>query len=226
MKKLLLLSIIFIFSVWNSLFAQDVIETRSGASGRSISITIEDGNAWYSYYDGVRQLPQIAVWLEDVRGNYLETLYVTGFFGQQRIGNFSIPNIVFGRGTLPLWIGRQYTKTGAYPTRNNPLPDSVTAATPRARFILNTRVPANIDEGYIYIEVDSRGDSNPSYPDLTYGQPSIVYRALVDFKQTGKTFDFTIIGSTLKDDEGHYIRTLKGITSSKNIIRNASVLVR
>lgn len=210
----------------STLFAQDIIETHSDIGGRAITITIEDGNAWYSHYEGMRQLPQIAIWLEDMSGNFIETLYVTAFFGQQRIGNFSIPNIVFGRGTLPFWIGRQYTKTATYPTRESPLPDSVTSATPRARFVLNTKIPVDIESGYIFIEVDSRGDSNPSYPDLLYGQPSIIYMATVDFRQNGKIFNFDIVGSTLKDDEGHYIRSLKGVTSGKNIIRTATVLVK
>ncbi len=226
MKKLLLISIIFIVSISNTLLAQDIIETLTDTTGRPISITIEDGNAWYSYYEGIRQLPQIAVWLEDKSGKFLETLYITAFFGRQRTGNYTFENVVFGRGTLPFWIGRQYTKTSSYPTRNNPIPDSITMPTPRAKFILNTKVPYRIEEAYIYIEVDSRGDSNPSYPDLSYGQPSIIYRALVDFKQQNKVFNFTIVGSTLKDDEGHYIKTLKGVTSAKNIIRSASVLVQ
>lgn len=228
MKKLLLISIIFICFIHNILFTQEVIETLSGTEtdGKAISISIEDGNAWSSYYEGIKQLPQIAIWLEDDSGKFIETLYVTAFFGQQKIGNFNIPNIVFGRGTLPLWIGRQYTGTGSYPTRNKPIPDSITKATPKARFTLNTRVPSNIKSGQIYIEVDLRGDSNSSYPDAVYGQPSIVYRADVDFSKTGRTFEFERVGSTLKDDEGHYLKGLEGITTAKNIIRNATVLVK
>ncbi len=226
MKKLLLFFIIFI-SFSQVILTQTIVETKISQSGTSVSINVVDGNAWLQNYRDIKKRPQIVVWVEDVRHDFIETLFITKYHGQQEvISSSDILDIVYRKGTLPLWLGKQYTKTGTYPTKYNHMPDAVTSATPNGELIINTKVDKNIKEGYIYIEVNNMGDYNSRHTDFLYGQPSIVYRALVDFKKKNKTYDFEIIGSTSRNAEGVYFEHLNGVTSAKNIIRSATITVK
>ncbi len=167
-----------------------------GVVNKKISIELDAGkNYRHAYnYAGLKiyLIPQIAVWIEDEKGNYIDTVYVTYRSAKSRWrGGFNLRR----PSALPVWShkrGIKY-KDGMYmPTTNDPLPDAMTGATPPGSFKKEWIVP----EGFkftkivIRVEVNNSFDYNenyrkdlpndsPFYNDVN-GQPSIVYEGKID----------------------------------------------
>ena len=86
------------------------------------------GENWY----------QLALWLEDENGKYVDTLYVTSSVGREGLGNGYMK--IFGitireaPGSLPVWAHSRNVTYGDsyYPTKKQPLPDAMTSATIKA----------------------------------------------------------------------------------------------
>ena len=58
------------------------------------------------------------------------------------------------------------------PTRDNPLVDTVTGATPIGCFILNTKIEEGLDEYVLFFEVNKSFDYNEFYSDdKKHGEP-------------------------------------------------------
>ncbi len=74
----------------------------------------------------------LAFWIEDTSGTYIHTVYVNRDVAQLHVGAVR-PSI------LPVWAHRRVDEWGiGYPTRDVPLPDAVTSATPDSgNFIWN-----------------------------------------------------------------------------------------
>jgi len=123
--------------------------------------------------------PQIAVWTEDLKGNYIETLYVTKatakgiFAGGRTKDNFKsldkesadIDDGYRRVNALPIWShkrGKVYEDGNYAPTFENPLPDAISGATPLAHFNLNTSV--DYSETFITkFEINVAFDDNEYY---------------------------------------------------------------
>lgn len=159
--------------------------------------------------------PQIAIWTEDLEGNYLETLFVTNatakglFFGGRTKDNFKVfdtknaANNDYRRvNALPVWShtrGEIYSDGMVVPTREDPLPEAISGATPPQSFMLKT----SIDEKtsfVIKLEINVAFDDNEFYSEFDYpedevfhngtgqlGQPSLVYAVEIDLKN-GKNY--------------------------------------
>lgn len=138
------------------------------------------GKNWY----------QLALWLEDESGNYVDTLYVTSSVGREGLGNgyMKILGITFREapGSLPVWAHKRDVTYGDsyYPTKKEPLPDSMTSATIKAdefmkSFSLSGDVVQMLGEQawHCLLEINVSRD----------GVPSMVFRATVDPEESGKT---------------------------------------
>ncbi len=137
------------------------------------------GENWY----------QLALWLEDENGNYVDTLYVTSSVGLEGLGNGYMK--IFGitireaPGSLPVWAHSRNVTYGDsyYPTKKQPLPDAMTSATIKASefmksFNLSNDVVRMPEEQtwHCLLEINvSRDDT-----------PSMVYRATVTPDGPGK----------------------------------------
>lgn len=221
MKKIFIL----FFILASFVFAQTQITTKPNAEGKNITIVVENGATWNQNTKYGPVIPQIAVWVEDTHGNFMETLYVTRAFGQQKMRGLSATfSGVFRRVSLPYWLGRNYTKTKKYPTQFSPLPDTLTSATPQGSFSLNTVVETKIDKCYVFVEVNNSSDINETYRDALDGQPSLIYKGLVQLNKKG-SYKLTLAGQSEINFDGVMKEDISKITTARNIITTIIVNV-
>ncbi len=246
MKKIGLLAIMVLLLCLASACAQDTndnitITTRAETTGTDIILSFEKGEH-YAQPTKVFGLipmdltPQIAVWIEDPDGHYVDTLYVTEKAGTQ---GWMISKKIRRPESLPCWSHRRgvvYPDGLFMPTRENPLTDAVTAASPAGDFRLMTRVPKEISRFVIMAEVNNPGDYNEAYPKTAdegsanysrggvSGQPSIVYAATVDLSSGPGTWELTPVGHGSPDGtDGSINPDLTGLTTAKDIVRRITV---
>lgn len=131
--------------------------------------------------------PQVAIWLEDGSGRYLETIYVTRCSAK---GNWHGLTKVRRPEALPVWSHRRGVRAadGLFmPDAVNPLPDSVSGATPVATYTRSRHLSLKPGRYVVWLEVNNSFDFNGFYAKglarsapgycAENGQPSLVYRA-------------------------------------------------
>lgn len=159
--------------------------------------------------------PQIAIWTEDTLGNYLQTLYVTKatakgiFSGGRTKDNFKLldgehnsSSDAYRRvNALPIWShkrGVRYADGQYVPSYNNPLPDAITGATPLDNFRLKTSVN-HLQAFVVKLEINVAFDDNEYFSEFDFpddetfhngtgqlGQPSLVFKTILDPSSTEK----------------------------------------
>ncbi len=224
-----------------------VITTRADVAGREITLTFEKG-ANYSHPLEINRLmtvettPQIAVWIANTDGTYIDTLFVTKKGGTQGwVGPVGLPADKIRRPeALPYWShkrGVRYFDGYYMPTRDNPLPDAITAASPAGNFRLRTRVSDKITRFVIKAEVNNSADFNDAFPKnatrgnpnysggrLGSGQPSIIYAATVDLSSGPITVELVPVGHGSPDGrDGDLNPDLSTLTTAKDIVRRITV---
>jgi hypothetical protein len=163
--------------------------------------------------------PTFAIWLEDEKGNLLETLFVTrsiatGIFKYADAGDGTWSEESgesIRPAALPYWAHKRNVisrDTLYVPTPENPVPDAVTGATPAGSFTLNTKADLSKRESFVILmEINQTWDwdnywTNNKYPDdkdyKSSAQPSVIYAAKIDLSGTDETFELNPIG------HGHY----------------------
>lgn len=237
-----MLAAIFACLVHTGAAGSETIVTRTGEPGVKAAISIEPGSGWLHTMRiaGILPLknsPQIAVWAEDGGGNYLETLYVTHRTAVQdwRTSNEKVRRPE----SLPFWAHRRGVKEsdGLYlPTKKHPLPDAVTAPTPRGAFTLSTVLPRSVGPVTVYVEVNHSFDHNDRFPKSAKpggpgwsgvsGQPAAVYSAIVDPAAKGRTVEFKLVGHSSPDgSNGSLAADVSPLTTAKTIISRITVMV-
>lgn len=145
--------------------------------------------------------PSFAIWLEDLEGNFLQTLFTTRYvatgiygYGELESGKWKPePGRAVHPATLPYWSHKRGQLTGKIPdlpSPENPVPDAVSGATPSADFILHTQADKILPRRFrILLEINQAWDSNRYWTNnkfpgdgdyLTSLQPALVYAATVD----------------------------------------------
>ena len=167
--------------------------------------------------------PQVAIWVEDTSGNYLETLYVTKatakgiFLGGRTKDNYKELDTnteneddSYRRvNALPVWSHKRgviYSDGLYVPTFDDPIPDGITGATPLSNFKVNTSVDYS-QPIVIKLEINVAFDDNEYYSEYDFaddevfhngtgqlGQPSLIYSAIVD----------------TTDQKSHYVMDIEG----------------
>jgi hypothetical protein len=182
----------------------EILSTQPFEKGTPISIEFVRGGEYYH--------PLVVFWIEDVDGNYVETIYAarsiaTGTFryGVAKGGEWQ-PGERRRSAALPFWGHRRGIKApdGLFlPTPENPLPDAITGATPRANFEIKSSVKPELTKFYVYMEINQTWDwnhhwHNNLFPDdeeyKTSCQPSLVYRTLVDLQTNDQEFELQPVG--------------------------------
>src|SRR5262249_53591849 len=136
---------------------------------------------------GFRPTPQIAVWIEDEGGNYIDTVYVT--HDEATDGYQDGDGKTSGRpAALPVWRPKLPPAQCGSVDRARP-PDTVTGASPQDNVYLVATSHTALERFAVLLEVNNsndyneyyRRDSFPDDPGYAHGgnpaQPSIVYRA-------------------------------------------------
>lgn len=127
---------------------------------------------------------------------------------------------------------------GYMPSKKMPLPDSVTAATPRPlqETIITSGVNADNESLYLYVEVNHSNDWNQYYrqeaePEAgnsshDNGQPSVIYRTEIDFSKTG-TYELTPIGTgDVNGRDGIIDNDMSKLTSALQIVNTIKVKIQ
>ena len=190
--------------------------------------------------------PSIAIWIEDLEGNYIETLYVTQYFAKGVFGHGEIeqgkwknePGNVRRPATLPYWSHKRNIKAadGLYaPSPETAVPDVLTGATPKAGFTLKTGSKATDNMFRILVEVNQPWDSNDfwtndKFPDdfnyKTSLQPALVYAVTVSPNDTGNPHYLNPIGhSHYSGKTGELFTDISTITTAREIFSKIVVKV-
>ncbi len=191
--------------------------------------------------------PQIAVWLEDTAGSYLETLFVTHstakgvFYGGRTSENFrSYDGKLAGEAVrrvdaLPVWShkrGVQYEDGYYSPPPTQPLPDGMSGATPQGNFLLRLQAAEPLPASFrVLLEVNVAFDENEYFSaydfprDTVYhggtgqlGQPSLVYEVQVSAQAVQKYSLMVLKGHGHHSGQtGEVFSELGGITTAREI---------
>ena len=177
----------------------ELLEMNTG-NGTDLTIDLVRGEHYWH--------PQMAVWTEDLEGNFLETVFISKataqglFFGGRSKENFkTFDENKDAEGdyrrvdALPVWSHKrnvQYADGGYTPPSNDPMPDAITGATLSENFILKTsaetdstfvlRVEINVafDDNEYYSEYDFPDDEEYHAGTGQLGQPSIIFESEIN----------------------------------------------
>ena len=196
----------------------------------------------------VSNAPQMAAWCETTDGEFLTTLFVTDRIATQSWRGAPAdpaPTESIRRPeSLPVWSHRRgeiYADGLPVPTRENPMPDAVTTATPKADFRMATLLPRGHETLVVYFEVNHSADFNESFTaeaeetDENYsggewgsGQPALVYRTEVNMPdiRAGKPVALELVGYASADgSNGEITENLEPITTAERIVESVHLMV-
>jgi len=190
--------------------------------------------------------PLMAIWIEDLEGNYIQTLYVAqsiakGYFayGDKSTGRW-LAGEISRPAALPYWAHKRNIKNdiGNYmPKTGYEVPDAYTGATPKANFTLNTKTDQTLKGKFrILMEINQTWDwnkywTNSMFPDepeyKTSSQPALVYAAEIDTEFATKEFQLNVIGrSHYAGADGKLYNDLETITTAMKIVEQVKVILR
>lgn len=197
--------------------------------------------------------PQMAVWIEDGEGRYVETLFVSTatakgiFYGGRSKDNFkefdakeSSESDDYRRvDALPIWSHKRNVRyeDGMYaPTQDKPLPDGMTGATAIGSFVMNSST-ASLDQFSVKLEINVAFDDNEYYSEFDFadddvfhagtgqlGQPSIVFSADVDMHDGQEYYLMYLIGHGHHSGQnGEIIEDLSTLTTALEIVERIMI---
>ena len=191
--------------------------------------------------------PTFALWIEDIDGNYLKTIFVTrsfatGIYGHGDAGDGkwkTVPGESIRIAALPYWAHKRniISRDTLYiPTPENPVPDALTGATPQNDFVIVTNYDKKLPQKFVVLfEINQAFDynefwtnlflnQNPNY--LTSGQPSIIYAVTVDMDSELKDFYLNPIGhGSASGANGLLYTDLSTISSATLITGQAKISI-
>lgn len=231
-----------ICAVLLALFTSCEKENLNYFSG-DMEIRIESGENWlhdYPLFLGLskKNPPQFAIWAEDTDGNYLTTIYATYKIATEgwksNKGNRR-------KEALPYWCysrGVVYDDGLMLPTKEKPLEDGITGATPKSDKTVQLRLSGHSGPVVIKAEFNHSLDFNDVYPkdaqngDSCYsggkegsGQPAVIYSVTV-YPDT-EYAELELIGHSSPDgSNGKVYRDISGLTSALGIVKRITVTVK
>lgn len=243
MKRIIIFTIVSI-----SLFAcrpqkrsEEIISFQTNASGKGQAIELEMKKGKnYSH-------PLLAIWVENEKGEYIQTLYVSQSiakgmygFGDKSSGQWK-PGPVRRPAALPYWAKKRNVmeSDGLFiPTVNTPMADAYTGPTPQKSFRLFSKFDEAIHQPFrILFEINQAFDFNPFWTNNLYpqddnyktsGQPALVFCSdLIDPTQINDSYTFTLLGhSDPKGNSSQLNTDVSTITSALNIVHKIELKIK
>ncbi len=220
--------------------ATHVLSTRYNVQGRPLTVEVKAGASYAGLGPEVfgiklTTVPQMAIWIEDVNGQYLETLYVTKKGATGSYINELFSNEVIRRPeALPHWSYQRGVTTSdglMVPSSDEPLADALTGATPLHSYELNTRVVSDASKIVVKLEVNRSFDYNETYSPTAFpedpiysgsghtAQPSLIYAGQVDLSGEERFTILTLVGRGHHSGaHGEIITDLSGVTTAKQLL--------
>ncbi|MEH6606158.1 MAG: hypothetical protein V7711_11275 [Pseudomonadales bacterium] len=224
------------------------ISTRENALGIAIQIDLRAGEHYESepqpLFLGLTysSTPQVAFWIEDMEGNYIDTLYVTKKTtnaGFRLTSDIFSDEVVRRPEALPYWAhkrAKKYDGGELLPGRDNTDLDGVTAATPSGHYDIASFVPILGDEFNILMEINRSYDFNDYYHPQRYpddavysgsgasGQPSVVYEARVNLANKNISYLMTPVGhGHYSGQDGKLYTDMQGIDTALQLVQRVVV---
>jgi hypothetical protein len=184
--------------------------------------------------------PTFALWLEDMQGNYLKTLYITqsyasGVFGNQKVGDSiwkPLPGPSYQPAALPYWTHKKglIKDQTLVPNPEDPFVDAYTGATPENNFEIIINEDKNENFKLIF-EVNQAWDfnrywTNNKFPESeaykNSAQPSLVYEAALDPK-SGKLHMQAIGHGDPKGESGQLFSDITTLSTAKEIFESIKI---
>lgn len=202
----------------------------------------------FEFYKGEEHNhPSFAFWIEDLEGNYIETLFVTQFVATSKFGYGELESgkwknevgIVRRPATLPYWAHKRNIKSddGLYiPSPETAIPDAISGATPVGNFSLETGSKIISGKFRILMEINQPWDSNVYWTNNKFPndndyfaslQPALVYAVTIDLNAIGKEYFLNPIGhSHPSGKNGKLFTDLTTLTSAKEIAEKIKVTLK
>lgn len=210
-----------------------------------IKIVLDEGDEWlhdFPLFAGIKikNPPQIAVWIEDMDGKYVTTIYVTHKIATE---SWRANDGNRRKEALPAWCfarGVQYADGLYLPTKDEQLVDGISGATPHGSFDVKIRPVGELRQFVVKIELNHSTDWNDAYPEgamegaANYsggkkgsGQPAVVYSAAVDLDSDRKQYTANLIGHSSPDgSNGEISSDLSALTSALNIVKKITINIQ
>lgn len=215
-----------------------ILETNISGQGPAFEIEFHQGPEFY--------YPLFAIWIEDMNGKYIQTLYVAQSIAR---GVFVYGQVKDNRwqkeskrrpAALPYW-GHKYgfkAEDGFYlPTPENPVVDAYTGATPTSEFILKSKSDKELPKQFrILLEINQSWDwneywTNNKYPDdkeyKTSSQPALVFAVDIDLSTNQNEYVMKPIGhSHYSGKTGELFTDLSTLTTALEIVDKVIVKIK
>lgn len=210
-----------------------------------LQVKIGQGANWlhdFPLFLGIKRknAPQVAVWIENVSGRYLSTVYATDKIATQ---SWMASGGNRRKEALPAWCharGVQYEDGLYLPTKKRPLADGISGATPRGSFDVKLSSKGAPRQFVVKVEVNHSTDFNEFYPkdakegepgwsggDMGSGQPALVYAARIDLDSGIKEYEAKLIGHSSPDGtDGTVDPDVSTLTSALDIVERITVTIR
>ena len=178
-------------------------------TGTRAEVVEPEQHGFVFYIELTKGMCQLAVWVEDEKGTFVDTVYVTRKIAKKGLGNRKggIDDKMGGSrlSALPVWAHRRGVDYGGgnfYPEKEPPkdkaLPDAVTSATPGSGEFKWTWNPEKVlapGRYHFYIEVNKSFDDNDAHDYSWYrGQPSVIWQGTLVVGDALSTAKAKIIG--------------------------------
>jgi hypothetical protein len=238
--KLFMFLGITVIGIFNSC-NKELIEYEQG----DIKLYVEKGDEWlhnFPLFAGIKMKnpPQLAVWIEDMNGNYVSTIYVTH---KAATDSWKMNGGNRRQEALPVWSharGIKYSDGLYMPTKDEPLVDGTSGATPRESFDVKMRPVGDLKQFTVKIEVNHSTDWNEYYPENAEegspnysggkegsGQPAVVYAAAIDLDSGIKQYKASLIGHGSPDGTNGEIYTdMSTLTSALKIVEEITINIQ
>lgn len=170
--------------------------------------------------------PQVAIWIEDTAGNYIETLLVTTstarglFYTGRSADNFKETEgtkVEAGAPTrrvdaLPYWSHKRnhrYSDGGYSPPADEPLPDGITGATPKENFYFKKAKSGinDLTSFRVMVEVNVAFDENEFYSEYDFVDDSLYHGGTGLLGQPSLIYGANV---SKRDGRRYYVLSLLG----------------
>lgn len=220
---------------------KELVEYKKG----DVKVSIEQGTQWlhdFPLFLGINKKnpPQIAIWLEDMQGHYLSTVYATHKIATQ---SWQASGGNRRKEALPHWCysrGVKYSDGLYLPTKKQPLTDGISGATPHGSFNVKVSPTAELKKFVVKIEINHSTDFNDAFPkwakegEANYsggeegsGQPAVVYAANIDLTSGKSSFEANLIGQSSPDGSSGVInKDVSGLTTALHIVKHITINIQ
>ncbi len=226
MRKLVKETIYLLGGFGILLFAHDLF-----AGGR-LEVSVQTGKHYIHNVFRVQMEPQMAFWVEDTKGTFIDNIYVTkSFYKNYLKGEVKHPE------SLPVWLLRY--ETGKKRDTNKGI-DAVSGATPVESFKKQWNIPGDFsrDTLVIFAEINNLFDYNETYKKrLTRrsnkelevssgvnGQPSVIYYGTIVLDSSKQEAEIFLSGiGEVQGKHGMVSTDIKKLTSARSIVETIHV---